>query len=460
MDFDDDQGFTPVQRVECQYCGRKFAFESIARHTQICQKTSKKRAVFDSSKQRSVAESGVKGKPSQRGLGKPGRTLGTQGSKSNWRLKHEEFINTVRAARESTAAIKQGRKPPPPVPAAVNPDYVQCPHCLRRFNETAAERHIPFCAEQHKRMSNKKLSAPTSGLAAQAAARAAARQYRPPSLRPGGSRKSDGVEISKSAPPQSTRSRHNNSPSTNTRFAKEHGRNQYTSPSFSNELDKLTQRKGSANAKRQHIPEWDSTVEPSSYNLVARSKTGLKPVSTIPVESGKSATQRASPHCNQNDSKPVVRKFAGKSGKSVKTNGIRTGLPMKAFQDWSSEDFHHDAGHGDNDYKRDVYQSHVDKHSGRQHQTINDDKEKRGAYRGDYSVNTFTKKSLKNSGLNGKQYDWLQALSDDHKYTSHSSFNVTSQSQLSRFCHECGARYPIANAKFCCECGVKRLALS
>lgn len=34
----------------------------------------------------------------------------------------------------------------PPPPPSSNPDYVQCPHCGRRFNETAAARHIPKCA--------------------------------------------------------------------------------------------------------------------------------------------------------------------------------------------------------------------------------------------------------------------------------------------------------------------------
>lgn len=34
----------------------------------------------------------------------------------------------------------------PPPPPSTNPDYIQCPHCNRRFNQTAAERHIPQCA--------------------------------------------------------------------------------------------------------------------------------------------------------------------------------------------------------------------------------------------------------------------------------------------------------------------------
>jgi len=33
---------------------------------------------------------------------------------------------------------------------------VQCEYCERRFNETAARRHIPFCKEQHERLPKKK----------------------------------------------------------------------------------------------------------------------------------------------------------------------------------------------------------------------------------------------------------------------------------------------------------------
>ena len=73
---------------------------------------------------------------------------------SNWRAKHEEFISNLRAARGVTAAQKTGGQLPPPPPPAANPDYVQCPHCSRRFNEHAAERHMPFCKEQKSRLAN------------------------------------------------------------------------------------------------------------------------------------------------------------------------------------------------------------------------------------------------------------------------------------------------------------------
>ena len=39
------------------------------------------------------------------------------------------------------------REPPPVAPSAPDPSLIPCPNCGRRFNETAAERHIPKCAD-------------------------------------------------------------------------------------------------------------------------------------------------------------------------------------------------------------------------------------------------------------------------------------------------------------------------
>lgn len=67
---------------------------------------------------------------------------------SNWRKKHEDFIETIREARKVKAIMDAGGKLsdlPPPKPMDTS-DYVQCPHCQRRFSEGAAERHIPRCA--------------------------------------------------------------------------------------------------------------------------------------------------------------------------------------------------------------------------------------------------------------------------------------------------------------------------
>ena len=37
---------------------------------------------------------------------------------------------------------------PPPLPTVEDPSYVQCPCCLRKFNEQAGARHIPLCKGQ------------------------------------------------------------------------------------------------------------------------------------------------------------------------------------------------------------------------------------------------------------------------------------------------------------------------
>jgi hypothetical protein len=35
-----------------------------------------------------------------------------------------------------------------PAPPIVNPDYITCPTCDRRFNEESGKRHIPICREK------------------------------------------------------------------------------------------------------------------------------------------------------------------------------------------------------------------------------------------------------------------------------------------------------------------------
>lgn len=68
--------------------------------------------------------------------------------KADWRRKHEEFIQTIRSAKKMQDHLAKGGKLsdlPPPPPSDTS-DYTSCPHCQRKFNEGAAERHIPKCA--------------------------------------------------------------------------------------------------------------------------------------------------------------------------------------------------------------------------------------------------------------------------------------------------------------------------
>ncbi|XP_060686682.1 zinc finger C2HC domain-containing protein 1A-like [Hemiscyllium ocellatum] len=139
QDYGDQAGNEQnLNLVPCRNCGRKFEQANLERHEPICSKvTNKKKKVFNSYKQR-VAGTEVS---SVRGLSAAKMPQPV----SHWKQQHEDFINTIRSARLATDAVKKGLPLPPPPPASINPDYIECPYCNRRFNETAAERHISFC---------------------------------------------------------------------------------------------------------------------------------------------------------------------------------------------------------------------------------------------------------------------------------------------------------------------------
>ena len=122
---------------ECSVCGRHFNSDRIAKHELICAKT------HTTNKQ-----------PTRPNTAKPSTTTTTHtpppaaAATDKWKSKHNDFQQAIQYAKQLTAAQQQGiplAQLPPPPPSA-NPDYLQCPHCQRRFSPTAAERHIAACA--------------------------------------------------------------------------------------------------------------------------------------------------------------------------------------------------------------------------------------------------------------------------------------------------------------------------
>ena len=132
-----------VDLVQCNQCNRNFAADRIDKHMKICQKTSSKtRKIFDSSKQR------IEGSDAKKVIAKnQPKNIPTQ-KQSNWRQQHEDFIRSIRAAKQVTKHMANGGKASdlPPPPPSLNPDYVHCQYCDRRFNPEVAQRHIPKCA--------------------------------------------------------------------------------------------------------------------------------------------------------------------------------------------------------------------------------------------------------------------------------------------------------------------------
>lgn len=138
--------------VQCHICNRCFFPKVLEKHSKICQKSAaKKRKVFDSSRQRAEGTGISTIKPMKPKAEPPKKP-------SNWRKKHEDFIATIRAAKNITQVMKEGGPLPPPPPPTYDPDYIQCPYCQRRFNQNAADRHIKFCQEQAARTPNKNKS--------------------------------------------------------------------------------------------------------------------------------------------------------------------------------------------------------------------------------------------------------------------------------------------------------------
>lgn len=170
---------------ECGNCHRRFNLTSFAKHQKICEKVfSGPRKVFNMTAKRLEgipdAEKVAKkaGKSGGSGAGavggsKKGVSAEEQPLKANkadWKQKSSMFRDAMKASRDVTKALKEGRELPPVKPSAPDPSLIQCEYCSRRFNDKAAERHITFCREKSQRDSMargppKKAPAPSAAAA-------------------------------------------------------------------------------------------------------------------------------------------------------------------------------------------------------------------------------------------------------------------------------------------------------
>ncbi|KAJ3292421.1 Zinc finger C2HC domain-containing protein 1C [Rhizoclosmatium sp. JEL0117] len=146
---EDETGGGDFDRLPCPICKRKFAGEErLEKHIGACSKMKQPRKIFDATKARvkgTELEQYAMKKALSEGSSKKNDDKPIKPSKQNWRVKHANFIRMVRSNRNPD-------DPSTPAPVSEpDPDYVQCEHCSRRFNQTAAERHIPICANTKHR---------------------------------------------------------------------------------------------------------------------------------------------------------------------------------------------------------------------------------------------------------------------------------------------------------------------
>lgn len=131
---------------------------SLVKHQNICEKVfTGQRKVFNMTAKRlegtEAEKIAAKAKSSGGGSKKASATekpIKTKGA--DWKSKSDMFRNAMKASRDVTKALKEGKELPPMAPSAPDPSLIQCEFCSRRFNDKAAERHIAFCREKSQRM--------------------------------------------------------------------------------------------------------------------------------------------------------------------------------------------------------------------------------------------------------------------------------------------------------------------
>ena len=140
--IDEDNSNTALH--ECGDCGRKFNANAYEKHVKICKKVFiNSRKQFDMTKQRIQDDEQLR--ILQDTKKKKDAKNNASEKSTKWKNQSQAFREAMKAARDVSHAISTGAPLPPPTISAPDPSLIPCPHCGRRFNEKAAERHIPLC---------------------------------------------------------------------------------------------------------------------------------------------------------------------------------------------------------------------------------------------------------------------------------------------------------------------------
>ncbi|KAL5032854.1 Zinc finger C2HC domain-containing protein 1C [Batrachochytrium dendrobatidis] len=143
---------------QCVHCTRSFTSDRIDKHMESCKKLSQgqiRRKVFDPTVMRTrgtEAEVFLKQKSVKKnvlGIAKGAFAMdetSQSDNTSNWRVKHEQFRQSLIEARMVSKFLAKGGKAKdlPPTAPAVNTGK-PCPSCGRKFAEASWERHTGIC---------------------------------------------------------------------------------------------------------------------------------------------------------------------------------------------------------------------------------------------------------------------------------------------------------------------------
>jgi len=145
-----DEYGEPGEIVKCTMgCGRKFNVNAIKKHMKICKKVFQaKRKVFDSGKARTqglVEKSYGKSKakaPSQ------GTKMGGN-KKEMWKKQSDAFRMMLKQSKGGQNISPQEEKNLQNTFEEAQ-GLTMCNFCGRKFNDAAAQKHIPFCENKHR----------------------------------------------------------------------------------------------------------------------------------------------------------------------------------------------------------------------------------------------------------------------------------------------------------------------
>ncbi|XP_070140755.1 uncharacterized protein [Drosophila kikkawai] len=192
----------------CPCCSRTFNLDALRKHIVICEKTSKKRKVFDSSRQRRDGTAlSTYVLPKNFGLPNAERTVGVPVPPAPVSTaavaapaEPQNFPrSTARASMRkaaSTLSNSSSTETPPAAPVAPAPPTVRersqakrikapacdrCPHCERTFNPKAFDRHVEWCKEKAIQANMKSGNSQETSKAKERLE--ARKQYKPPNLK-------------------------------------------------------------------------------------------------------------------------------------------------------------------------------------------------------------------------------------------------------------------------------------
>lgn len=132
------------------------------KHQKVCKKVFvQKRKVFDTKAQRQLEDESAKdeysykpppkkGAPPKKAVAQDEQPIKQTSKAAKWKAQSEMFRQAMRAVKGPESGSGGAGGGYQPAPVEQYDDRTECQWCGRKFNDTAAQRHIPSCEQKHK----------------------------------------------------------------------------------------------------------------------------------------------------------------------------------------------------------------------------------------------------------------------------------------------------------------------